>query len=99
MIRVITLTVQNAAKLNSSNVTHGMNYCNCLDSMMMTTKKKNKICMKPGATVITKDGKEGIVSLIVPATQWVSQRLVYVDFEKPNPHWNIFLESDLKVKE
>jgi hypothetical protein len=55
--------------------------------------------MKPADTVITKDGKEGIVSLIVPATQWVSQRLVYVDFEKPNPHWNIFLESELKVKE
>jgi hypothetical protein len=55
--------------------------------------------MNLGDTVITKDGKEGIVSLIVPATQWVSQRLVYVDFEKPNPHYLIFFESDLKVKE
>ena len=55
--------------------------------------------MKPGDTVITPEGKDGKIGLIVPATKWVPERLVYVDFEKPNPHWNIFLESDLKVKE
>lgn len=54
--------------------------------------------MKPGDTVITEEGKEGIVSLIVPATQWVSERLVYVDFDTPNKHWKVFLESELKVK-
>ena len=54
--------------------------------------------MKPGDTVTTPEGKEGKIGLIVPATKWVPERLVYVDFEKPNPHWRSFLESELKVK-
>ena len=55
--------------------------------------------MKPGDTVITPEGKEGKVSIIDPRSKWLKEPLVYVDFEKPNPHYLIFFESDLKVKE
>lgn len=74
--------------------------------------------MKPGDTVITPEGKEGIVWAILPSLitrdlfpishvttcpirsiKIHRESLVYVDFSKPNKHWKVFLESDLKVKE